>query len=81
MPEQNTTDTPRKQTDLAEGERDTVEDSIRIHDGEHGTSDNRKPAEPDRKNEDLAEGERDTVEDSIRIHEQKGDAQGRPGKK
>jgi hypothetical protein len=66
-----------KSTDLAEGELDTVEESIRIHEG-HGGAAGRKAPEPDRRNLDLAEGESDTVEESIRIHEQKGDIEGRP---
>jgi hypothetical protein len=69
-----------KSTDLAEGELDTVEDSIRIHEG-HGGAAMQKVPEPDRRNMDLAEGESDTVEESIRIHEQKGDLQGRPASK
>jgi hypothetical protein len=68
-------ETDRKNTDLAEGELETVEDSIRIHEGKPPAHGPKKP-EPDRKNLDLAEGERDTVEESIRIHEEKGDEQG-----
>jgi hypothetical protein len=70
-----------KSTDLAEGELDTVEESIRIHEGHGGTARRKKAPEPDRRNMDLAEGERDTVEESIRIHEQKGDLVGRPASK
>jgi len=55
-----------KSTDLAEGELDTVEESIAIHEGKGGP-------EPDRRSMDLAEGESETVEQSIRIHEKKGD--------
>jgi hypothetical protein len=70
-------ETDRKNTDLAEGELETVEESIRIHEGKGGAAAAKKP-EPDRKNLDLAEGERDTVEESIRIHEEKGDLQEPP---
>jgi hypothetical protein len=70
-----------KSTDLAEGELDTVEESLRIHEGHGGAAPSKKPAEPDRRNMDLAEGERDTVEESIRIHEEKGDAPGGPASK
>lgn len=73
-------ETDRKNTDLAEGELETVEESIRIHEGRGGAAPAKKP-EPDRKNLDLAEGESDTVEESIRIHEAKGDLQGPPAKK
>jgi hypothetical protein len=66
-----------KSTDLAEGELDTVEESIRAHECKCCSLAKGKPAEPDRRNMDLAEGERDTVEESIRIHEKKHDAQGR----
>jgi hypothetical protein len=69
-----------KSTDLAEGELDTVEESILIHEG-HGGAAMQKVPEPDRRNMDLAEGESDTVEESIRIHEQKGDLGGRPAAK
>jgi hypothetical protein len=76
MPENTRTfETDRKNTDLAEGELDTVEDSIQIHEGKTPAPRAKKP-EPDRKNLDLAEGERETVEESIRIHEEKGDLQG-----
>ena len=70
-----------KSTDLAEGELDTVEESIRIHEGHGGAARRKKAPEPDRRNMDLAEGERETVEESIRIHEQKGDLGGRPASK
>lgn len=66
----------RKSTDLAEGELDTVEESIRAHEGKCCLVEEEKPAEPDRRNMDLAEGERETVEESIRIHEKKHDEQG-----
>jgi hypothetical protein len=65
-----------KSTDLAEGELDTVEESIRAHEGKCCSVEKGKPAEPDRRNMDLAEGERDTVEESIQIHEKKHDEQG-----
>jgi hypothetical protein len=68
MPESN------KNTDLAEGELDTVEESLRIHEGKGSGPGKKKAVEPDRKNSDLAEGERDTVDESIRIHEEKGDS-------
>ena len=70
-----------KSTDLAEGELDTVEESILIHEGHGGAAMRKKAPEPDRRNMDLAEGESDTVEESIRIHEQKGDLQNRPASK
>jgi hypothetical protein len=74
--------TGAKSTDLAEGELETVEESILIHEG-HGAAAARhkQPPEPDRRNMDLAEGESDTVEESIRIHEQKGDLKPGPASK
>ena len=77
MPGKKKIQSGRKSTDLAEGELDTVEESIRIHEGKGAVTTAPKPPEPDRRNTDLAEGERDTVEESIRIHEKKHDAQGR----
>ena len=62
-----------KSTDLAEGELDTVEESIAIHEGKGGAAPAKKAPEPDRRSMDLAEGESETVEQSIRIHEKKGD--------
>ncbi len=62
-----------KSTDLAEGELDTVEQSLAIHEGKAGAAPSKKAPEPDRPSMDLAEGESDTVEESIRIHEKKGD--------
>ena len=58
-----------RSTDLAEGELDTVEESLRIHEGHGGPAMRKKAPEPDRRNMDLAECERDTVEESMRIHE------------
>lgn len=74
-------ETDRINTDLAEGELDTVEESIRIHEGKGGSPQKKKVPEPDRKSLDLAEGERDTVEESIRIHEEKGDLPEQPADK
>jgi hypothetical protein len=79
MPEK-ITEAGAKNTDLAEGELDTVEESILIHEG-HGGAAMQKVPEPDRRNMDLAEGESDTVEDSLRIHERKHDIQGGPASK
>jgi hypothetical protein len=73
MPEQKTDRAGLKSTDLAEGELDTVEESIRIHEGKGETAPSKAAPEPDVRSMDLAEGERDTVEESIRIHEKKGD--------
>jgi hypothetical protein len=71
-----------KSTDLAEGERDTVEESLLIHEGRGGAAPSKKAPEPDRRSMDLAEGEPDTIEESIRIHEKKGDLEVRvAGKK
>jgi hypothetical protein len=79
--DQNPTLAGAKSTDLAEGELDTVEESISIHEGHGGAAKRRKAPEPDRRNMDLAEGESDTVEESIRIHEKKGDLGARPAPK
>jgi hypothetical protein len=79
--DQNATLAGGKSTDLAEGELDTVEESISIHEGHGGAAARKTAPEPDRGNMDLAEGERDTVEESIRIHEKKGDLGARPGAK
>jgi hypothetical protein len=75
MPEDKKTTTRAggKSTDLAEGELDTVEESIRIHEGKGGAAPRKKAPEPERRSMDLAEGELDTVEASIQIHEKKGD--------
>ena len=81
MPEQKTDRAGLKSTDLAEGELDTVEESIRIHEGKDDTTPGKAAPEPDVRSMDLAEGERDTVEESIRIHEKKGDLKvGAPSK-
>lgn len=64
-----------KSTDLAEGELDTVEASLRIHEGKGETGPSKRAPDPGVRSMDLAEGERDTVEESLRIHEKKGDLQ------
>ena len=62
----------RKNTDLAEGELETVEESIEAHDGHECLLCGKTPDQGSH-TFDLAEGEPETIDESIRIHERKGD--------
>ncbi len=70
MPVDKITDDDRRSTDLAEGELDTVEESLKAREGMAAAA-AKKPPLQGSKSTDLAEGEEETVDDSIRIHEQK----------
>jgi len=64
--------TAGKSTDAAEGDRETIEESLKTHEG-RGSSPKKKVVEVDRRNMDAAEGERETVEASLKAHERKGE--------